>query len=334
VEQATLNVEAYQLYLKGRAMLGRGGGSFPIALNLFRNAVALDPAYSSAWAGLADSFNGLAITGSVSGAESKGEAMAAAQRSIELDPGCAEGHSALAKAALLFQNDRARAGEEFERALQLNPGYVVGRSWYALYYLQWARGEIERGIAEAHRALDLDPMNSYAAMLLGCCFCTAGRLEEAVETGRRAIQLDPDSFVAHWGLGVALRMAGQFEEAAYTLEKGAAMSGRHSRALSSLAGVFGHWGKPAEAAMILRELSGRTTRAYVPATYLALATEGAGQHEEAMALVRRAAKDREPTFILHARYFPEFQPLRADPRFAAALQEMDSQFPSRDREKV
>jgi len=324
VEQATANVEAYQIYLQGRALLGRRGASIPLALNLFQKAVELDPAYSSAWAGLADAFTGLAITGSVSGAESKREAMRAARQSIVLDPGSAAGHSALATATLLYENDRARAGEEFERALELNPSYVLGRCWYALFYLQWARGEMERSVTEARRAFDLDPMNSYLAMILGCCYCTAGRLEDAVETSRRAIQLDPDSFVAHWALGVSLRMGRQFGEAVSILEKAAAMSNRHARALASLAGVFGAWGRPSEAAELFRELNESSTRSFVPATYLALAAEGAGRHEEALALAQRAGKDREPTFILHARYFPEFRALHSDPRFAAILSEMDS----------
>jgi tetratricopeptide (TPR) repeat protein len=250
--------------------------------------------------------------------------MAAAERSIALDPGSAAGHSALANATLLYENDRARAGEEFERALELNPSYALGRCWYALFYLQWARGEIEQGVTEARRALDLDPMNSYLAMILGCCYCTAGRLEEAVEVGRRAIQLDPESFVAHWALGVSLRMAGQLAGAVAILEKAAAMSSRHARALCSLAGVFGAWGKPSDAAWLFRELSERSTRSFVPATYLALAAEGAGLREEALALAQRAGKDREPTFLLHARYFPEFQALRSNPRFAAILREMDA----------
>jgi hypothetical protein len=87
--------------------------------------------------------------------------------------------------------------------------------------------------------------------------------------------------------------------------------------------VFGLWGKVSEASALHRELMGRAPRAYVPLTYLALTADAAGQHEEAMALARRAWDEREPTFILHARHFPEFRALRADPRFAAILREMD-----------
>jgi TolB-like protein/cytochrome c-type biogenesis protein CcmH/NrfG len=323
VEQATTNVEAYQLYLKGRALLNRRGASIPPALDLFRKAVELDPGYSLAWAGIADAFTGLAYTGSVRGSESKPQAMAAATRSIELDPTSAAGHSALACATLLYENNRARAKQEFERALELSPSYVLGRCWYSLFYFQWARGEFEQGIAEARRALESDPLSAYVTMILAACLFTAGRLDEAIETARRAVQQDPESFVARWMLGVSLGRAGRFEEAVSTLEAAAGMSGRHSLALASLAGVFGQWEKPSEARALHRELMDRASRGYIPASHLVLTAEAAGQHEEALAFARRAWDEREPPFILHARHFPEYRTLRSDPRFAAILREMD-----------
>ena len=216
------------------------------------------------------------------------------------------------------------AGQEFERALELNPSYALGRCWYSCFYLQWARGEFERGIAEARRALDIDPLSSYLSMILACCLYTAGRLEEAIETGRMAVQQDPGTFVARWILGVSLGAAGRFEEAVSTLEAALGMSGRHSRALCSLAGVLGHWGKRPEASALYRELTDRSSRGYISSAYLALGAEAAGQREEALAFVRRAWDERDPAFIIHARHFPEYHTLRPDPRFAAIQREMDS----------
>jgi serine/threonine-protein kinase len=324
VEQATTNVEAYQLYLKGRALLNRRGASIPPALEQFQKAVEIDPGYSLAWAGIADAFIGLAYAGSVRGSDSKSRAMAAATRSIELDPSSAAGHTALACATLLYENNRAMAKQEFERALELSPSYVLGRCWYALFYLQWARGEFEQGIAEARRALDSDPLSAYVMVILGACLHTAGRLDEAIETARRAVHQDPESFVAHWLLGVSLGRAGRFQEAVSTLEAAAALSGRHSLALTSLAGVFGQWGKPLEASALHRELLERASRTYVPSAHLVLTAEAGGQHEEALAFARLAWDEREPPFILHARHFPDYRTLRSDPRFAAILREMDS----------
>jgi tetratricopeptide (TPR) repeat protein len=250
--------------------------------------------------------------------------MAAATRSIELDPTSAAGHAALACASLVHENNLTMAEQEFKRALELSPSDVLGRCWYALLYLQWARGEFEQGIAEARRAFDIDPLNAYVSFILGACLCTAGRLDEAIDTCRRAVQLDPESFVARWMLGVSLGTAGQFDESVSTLEAAAGLSGRASLALASMATVFGRWGQPSQASALHRELADRTSRAFVPLTYLILTAEAAGQREEAIAFAQRAWDEREPTFILHARHFPEYRTLHSEPRFAAILREMDS----------
>jgi tetratricopeptide (TPR) repeat protein len=194
-----------------------------------------------------------------------------------------------------------------------------------LIYLNWARGDFERGIAEARRALDSDPLSAYVTMTLGVCLFTAGRLDEAIEKCLLASQLDPGSFVARWALGISLGLAKRFEEAVSTLDAAAGMSGRHPLALTALAGVFGQGGKPAEALVLHRELMDRASRGYVSASHLALTADAAGDREAAMAFARRAWDEREPSFILWARQFPQYRSLHSDPRFDAILREMDSQ---------
>jgi len=162
-------------------------------------------------------------------------------------------------------------------------------------------------------------------MNLGCCLFTAGRLDEAIDTCRRAVQQDPDSFVSRWALGISLGMARRFDEAVPTLEAAAAMSRRHSLALTALAGVYGQWEKPAEARSLHRELTDRVSRGYVSPAHLALTAEAAGEHEDAIAFARRAWDEREPSFILWARHFPQYRTLHSDPRFAAILREMNDQ---------
>jgi serine/threonine-protein kinase len=324
VVQATANLEAYQLYLKGRALVDRRGASVPAGLDLLRKAVELDPGYSLAWAGVADALTVMAYSGAARGSESKSQAMAAAKRSIELDPTSATGHTALACATLLYENNRVMAKREFERALELSPSYGMGRCWYANFYLNWARGDFEHAIAEARLALESDPLSAYVTMNLGVCLYTAGQLDEAIEKCLLASQLDPGSFVARWALGIALGIAGRFEAAVSTLDAAAEMSGRHTLAVTGLAGVFGLAGKPAEALVLHRELMDRASRGYVAASHLAITADAAGHREEAMAFVRRAWDEREPSFILWARHFPLYRALHSDSRFAAILLEMDS----------
>jgi TolB-like protein/Flp pilus assembly protein TadD len=324
VEQATTNIEAYQLYLKGRALVDRRGANVPAGLELLRKAVDLDPGYALAWAGVADALTVMAYSGAARGSESKPEAMAAARRSIELDPASAVGHTSLACATLLYENDRAAAKRWFERALELNPSHAMGRCWYGNFYLGCARGDFERAIPEVRRALDSDPLSAYVTMTLGFCLFTAGRLDEAIDTCRRATHLDPESFVSRWALGIALGLAGRFDEAYSTLDAAAQMSGRHPLSLVGLAGVFGLWGKLAEARAVHRELMDRASQRYVSPAHLALTADAAGDREEAMVFARRAWDEREPSFILWARHFPQYCALHSDPRFATILREMDS----------
>ena len=324
VEQATTSIEAYQLYLQGRALVDRRGANVPAGLDLLRKAVELDPVYSLAWAGIADALTVLAYSGAARGAESKAQAISAARRSIELNPRSAVGHIALAIATLLYENNRTAARQWFERALELNPDFALGRCWYGHFYWNWACGDYERAIAETRRALDDDPLSAYITMTLGVTLFTAGRVNEAIDTCHRAVQLDRESFVSRWALGVALGLAGRFDEAVSTLQAAATMSGRHVLAVTALADVFGRSGMRAEALELHRELIDRASHRYVSPSHLALTAEAAGQHDEAMGFARRAWDEREPSFILWARQFPPYRALHSDRRFAAILREMDS----------
>jgi TolB-like protein/Tfp pilus assembly protein PilF len=324
VEQGTTNVDAYQLYLQGRALLSRRGSSILPALELFQRAVELDPSYSLAWAGIADAYTVMAYFGAVPPSQSKPQALVAARRALELDPSSAAGHTALACATLLYENNRSLAGQEFECALQLNPRYVQGRCWYALFYVQWALGDFERGIAEARRALEDDPLSAYVTQIVAACLGTAGRLDEAIGLGRKAVELDPESFVARWVLGTFLSEAGRYEEAASTFQYAADMSERHAYALVGMAVACGRRGRREAALSVLRELTERAQRTYVSAAHLLLAAEAAGDRDLAIQYAERAWADREPPFTLFARHFPDYRTLHSDRRFTAILDEMNA----------
>jgi TolB-like protein/Tfp pilus assembly protein PilF len=324
VEHGTTDVEAYQFYLRGRDLLNRRGASIPPALECFQRAVELDPDYALAWAGIADAYTVLGYFGGVRPADGKSQALAAARRALAIDPSAAAGHTALACATLLFENNRDLAGQEFERALELNPQYVQGRCWYALFYLQWARGDYERGLAEARRALASDPLSAYVTMIVAACLYTVGRSTEAIDTALLAVERDPDSFVARWMLGAAQIEGERYEDAIATLEYSAAMSGRHGFALSTVAVAHGRCGKPEAAAALLRELTDRAARSYVPAAELIVPADESGDRDLAIRYAERAWAEREPQFILFARHHRIWRSVRSDPHFQAILREMDA----------
>jgi TolB-like protein/Tfp pilus assembly protein PilF len=323
VERGTTDVEAYQRFLQARALLSRRGGNIAKSIELFHEAVALDPDYALAWAGIAEAHCMLVYYGLARGADSKAAAISAATRAIELEPSSAPGHASLAFAVLLFDQDLARAGREFERAIDLNPRYVEGRCWYALFYLQWTRGRFAEGVAHARRALEDDPLSAYPALMLAGCLQATGPLDEAIATGRLAVERDPDSVAARWVLGATLALAGRANDAVTMCQAAAAMTDSPV-ALSGLAFAYARAGRTADAAGVHEDLAARAATRYVALAFLASAAASGGRLEQALALARRAWDDREPTFMLWARHYHEYDRLRDDPRFQAILQEMDA----------
>jgi TolB-like protein len=323
VGQGTADIDAYQAYLQGRALLNRRGAAIPLALASFRRAVELDPGYAQAWASISQAHTVLGIFGFARRSETRPQSIGAARRAIELDPRAASGHVALACATLVHDNDRTAAQASFERALSLNPHDVQGRCWYALFYLQCVCGELDRGLVEARLAFESDPLSAYAMTIFAAANLLAGRLDEGIALAQRALGQDPDAFLGHWVLGLAQSDAGRQEDAIATLQHAADMSSRHPFAITGLALAFARLGQREKAGALYRELLGRAPHAYVPGAQLALAASAAGLSEEALAHARRAWADREPPFILLARRFPEYAALRADPRFQEILGEMD-----------
>src|SRR5204862_261151 len=128
------------------------------------------------------------------------QARAAARRSVELGPELAEAHNAVA-GVRLWDWDWAGADREFRKALQLNPSYVQARCWHGMFNLQWVHGRDEEGIAEAARAVEIEPLDAYPRSMLALALSGARRHDDAVEEASRAARLDPRAYLAQTNLG-------------------------------------------------------------------------------------------------------------------------------------
>ena len=318
VKAGTENLEAYQLYLKGRALFFQRGPRLRRALECFERAVALDPKYALAWSGTADARNMVSFYGLLPPEACVKQAKDAAERAVSLDPSLAEAHTALAL-SYLFVSDPARCESEFLRALELNPRYSQARSWYGMFYLHWGVGRTEEGIDQLKQAVEADPLSAYARAMLAICCCDAGRTEEALHTAKAAVELDPDSFITRWFLQVALQHQRRFEESVAAGEVALALSGRHPYCLGSLALAYADWGKVSEAQSLYMELVWRAKRDYVQLPVLAWAASAAGDQEAAIQFVREAYQRHDPSMLAAARY-SAFARLRQDARFRAMIE--------------
>jgi adenylate cyclase len=322
VKAGTQNLEAYQVYLKGRALLPRRGSTIPY-LDCFERAVGLDPNYAQAWAGLADSYTVLGYTGLLRPEASMPKALDAARRAVTLNGSLAEAHNALAIASLMGAWDRAEAEREFLRALELNPRYIQARDWYALYYLIYSEGRMVEGMAEAKLALESDPLSSYAQSVYGFICGHAGDHARALEATRRAVELDPESYLARVLLQEVLRASGKFEESVATGELALAASGRHVWAMAFLALTLADWGKSVDADAVYTEMLGRSRHQYVPPAALAVVAAAASREDEAIRYAGEAVAIRDPECMYYfSRYGSHAERLYAYPRFREIVASM------------
>lgn len=311
----THDLGAYELYLKGRGLLYQRGLSIPKALECFKQAVALDPLYAQAWAGLADGYTTSGYSGFRPAAEVMPQALDAARRALVLDPELAEAHNALACPTLLYELDLDLAEREFRRALELNPNYPQASAWYGLFLLQWMSGRHEEAHAVLSRHYQIDPLSGYAHVILAFSAFDTGRAAEAVKLARRGVELDPNSYLAQWCLTCALYCDGKYEEAAAEGDRGLIMAGRHAWTLSGLVSIYAAWGKTDEARALYLEMEARSAREYVQPAMLAPAAAAAGDMDRAIVVAQRALDERDPMFVMLARSWPFYDRLRTDPRF-------------------
>ena len=318
----TENVEAYELYLKGRALLYQRGMAMFRARECFEEALALDTQYALAHAGLADSYSILGYYGLIAPPEAWPHARQVAEQAVALAPELAEAHNALAIIAFVRDWNWAMAGREFRRSLELNPSYVQARCWHAVAYLQGTRGDHEAAIAEVRVAVDIDPLSPYTHTMLAYVLAFAGRAGEAVDEARRGAESDPDSYWGQLVLATAYHCAARLSEAEGAYQRALSVSGRNPLALANLGRLYAECERSADASAVDAELMARSRQEYVQPSTVALAAACAGRAEEALGLLQRACEERDPWLAWGALTSPWFEPLRTLPGYEEILTRM------------
>jgi len=322
IEPPTKDTTAYELYLKGRSLLYQRGLSIGKAIECFKEAVALDPKYAQAWAGLADGYTTSGYSGYKQAAGVMPLALEAARKSLELDPDLAEGHNAFACATMLYDLDYDLAEQQFLRALEINPNYLQARAWYGLFLLQWISARHAEADKEILRMLEADPLSGYANVIACFSYVSSGRSSEAVKHGKLGVELDPNSYLALWSYAAALSCDKQYEEAVAITERALAISGRHSWALMTLASTYAAWEKPDKALAVFRELEARSMREYIQPAMLTPAASAVGLIDQAIEFTKQGIEIRDPLFVMLVRTWPDYDRLRSEPRFQKIVSQL------------
>ena len=317
-KRPTADTEAYELYLKGRFFWNkRTGPDLRKAIAYFNQAIAKDPNYALAYAGLADAYVLLPPYGAASSLESFPQAEAAAKKALELDDALAEAHTSLAQVLVSYDFDFEGSTREFERAIALNPNYATAHHWYGSGP-PLSLGEFDRAIAELKRAQQLDPLSLIINADLGSGFVTARRYDDAIAQLRKTIEMDPHFYYAHWNLGEALELKGQLREAFAEYKKAAELND-DPLVLSLVAQAEAKLGQRDDARKILKQLEQLATRRYVGNYAFALVHIALGGKEKAIEDLEHAYRDRVGPDIALLKVDPMLDPLRGDPRFEALV---------------
>jgi tetratricopeptide (TPR) repeat protein len=304
---------AYEAYLRGRYWWERTGEENLKKSRLyFEQAVAADPGYAPAWAGLADTYEDLASWGAVSSQDARPRARAAAQKALDLDSSLVGPLVTLASVKMNYEWDWAGAERLSKQAIALAPDYGEAHHVYATLLAEI--GRTREAVAEARRAREVEPLSpTYRANVVWKLYLARQYSEAELEARKYG------GFYGYVLASVRLQ-TGRPREAVSDLKKAVADWGRGALSLMYLAHGLGVTGAQAEGQQILDEMLGRSRTGWVPPDYIAVAYEGLGHREQALRWYEKAFAERSINpWILPA---PLLDSLRADPRFQELLRRM------------
>ena len=313
----TENINAYGLYLKGRyAWNKRTHEGVAEAIGYFEQAIAEDPSYAPAYAGLADSYALDVDYRSIPVAEAYARAKEYARKALALDESVPSAHASLAWSLFIYDWNWDEAEREFRRAIELNPRYASAHQWFG--FLLSARGQHDGALLEGHMALELDPASVSGRRSMGWMCCYARRYDQALDHLARVIEMNPMAVESYRIFGTTLELQGQSSEAERVLRDALSLPGADAYTRATLGWVLARAGKRPEAEQLLHELESAGRAGYVSPAALAILHIGLGNVEQALDWAERAYDERRG-WLVYFKVNPMLDPLRAEPRFAALL---------------
>jgi TolB-like protein/Tfp pilus assembly protein PilF len=307
---------AYQAYLKGHSVFKNvtDEGLWK-ARHYWKKAIREDPDYAKAYAGLAESYNMLGITGLLPASNALVQAREAATKALEIDESLSEGHTALAFTRML-EWDWEGAGKEFRRALQLDPNFTTGNPCHYVEYLL-AIGRPEMAVAELERAQEIQPLSLFLSVILGWAYYGTGQYDKAIWQHRRVVSIDPHFSMAHWCLGLDYIQKRRYRAAIDSFQKARLLGGPHN-AIFANGYTYAAMGDKERAQQTLKELKRTLKTSYTPPYAFAAIHAGLGEYDAAFECLDHACKAHD-VGLIWLNWDPQFDSLRSDPRFEAIL---------------
>ena len=317
IKRHTEDHEAYRLYLQGHHHWNRWTEEgFYIAIGFFQQAIAKDPSYALAFAGVADSYVLLGWNSYLPPKDAFPKGKAAAMTALEIAPDVGEARTDLAAVLWLHDWQWLEAQKEFERSLELNPCYPTANHYYAEYLM--TMGRHAEALTRMKKSLELDPLSLIINVAIGWAYYHARQYDQAVEQLLRTVELDPNYPMTHWLLGLVYRKTGRYDLAISAGEKGVNLSGGSPLMRAALAHTYGKAGRAEDARRLLDDLTELAQRKYVAPQVFAGIHLGLGEHDRAMEYLEKSCKEHSH-WLIYLHLDPSMDELRGDPRFADLL---------------
>lgn len=314
--QPTSDTAAYELYHKGRSLFDRrSADNLRKAIEFYEQAVARDPNYALAYAGIAEAYSILPGYAAAAPKEVAPKAKAAAVKALQLDSRLAEAHNAMAQVLFACDLDMEDAIAEFRRAIALNPNYATAHHWLGIGPLVSVR-RFDEGLLEGKRAVELDPLSSIVRADLGVTFLLARRYDEAIAVFRIASELDPKFYYPYWNIGLALQVKGDIDGALLEYKKAMELDDDPFVAVLN-ATAKAKAGDRDAIPRVLRQLDEMGTHRYVAAYWRAVLYAHADDAEQAMHWLEQMYADRDGGGLASIAIDPALDPIRGDPKFQA-----------------
>ncbi|PYV71347.1 MAG: hypothetical protein DMG96_28950 [Acidobacteria bacterium] len=324
-KSSATNPEAYQLYLKGRYHANQTtAAELKKAIDYFQQAIAKDPGYALAYAGLADAYT--ALGGGwlyLPPSDSLPNAKAAAQKALELDDTLAEAHAALAYAVFFADWNWPSTEREFKRAIELNANSALSHVRYAECLK--TRLRFSESMAEAQRAQELDPLSPDIATQLGSVYLFTQRYDESIAQFQKALDLNPNLPVVRTHRGLAYAMKRMYPTALAEFDKIADQDKAVAPENQLVAGILG-WtyavsGRRLDALQTAKQFKDLSFHTYIDLYFPAAIYAGLNNKDEAFRLLEKAY-EQHSVGMQYLRIDPFWDRMRSDPRYADLLRRL------------
>ena len=311
-KQPTDNIEAYNLYLRGRYFWNKYSKEWVLkAIEVFKQAILIDSNYALAYCGLADAYFRLSNV-HFPPREVLPKAKEAALRAVEIDDNLAEAHSSLGLVKVYYDHDWIGAESEYRKALKLNP-YLVSAYQRFGSYLTFM-GQFEESIRNYETALELDPFSLQINMNLATTYYLRGEYDRAVNHLAKTGELEPDYMPVHFVLGCTYIQQGRLEEAIKEFQFIYKLDEEAYLALGFMGYAHGLAEQRAEAETLLGILQGISERKYVSPYSLLMIHLALGPQNRVFELLEQLYEERND-WLVWLKVSPELKGLRSDSRF-------------------